>query len=247
MAKRRFFVPQVRRGLAELTDGDAEHVVRVLRAEVGQEYEISDNNDLYLARITVARKSIVSFEVIEKLPVPPQTSKLTLAAALFKFDRFEWLIEKATELGVNEIAPFEAKRTERGLMRAAEKRRLRWERIALEGSQQARRVRLPEVREAGRFSDALAIGADLRLFLDEDGSAEPLMKELREPAASGVHVAMMVGPEGGWTDEERGEAIARGWKACSLSDTILRAETAGMAGLAIVRAWLQSSGPPDGS
>ena len=68
MARRRFFVPEVRRGLAELTGQDAEHLVRVLRAEAGQRYEISDDRDVYLAEITSARKSAVCFEVIEKLP-----------------------------------------------------------------------------------------------------------------------------------------------------------------------------------
>src|SRR5437762_469686 len=99
MARRRFFVPEVRRGIAELTGPDAEHLVRVLRAEVGQLYELSDNRDLYLARIEVARKSVVSFRILEKLDSPAPAVSLSLIAALIKFDRFEWLVEKATELG----------------------------------------------------------------------------------------------------------------------------------------------------
>src|SRR5882757_6058064 len=136
MARRRFFVPEVRRGLAELTGRDAEHLVRVLRAEAGQRYEISDNRDVYLAEITSARKSAVSFEVIEKLPAQPEIAPAILVVALIKFDRFEWLVEKATELGVAEIRPFEAARTERGLLQAAAKRRARWEKIAQGASEQ---------------------------------------------------------------------------------------------------------------
>lgn len=235
MARRRFFVPQVLRGLAELTGDEAEHLVRVLRAEVDQVYEISDNQDLYLARISVARKSLVQFEVTEKLVVPEQRGRLTLVAALFKFDHFEWLVEKATELGVDEIVPFEAARTERGLMQAAAKRRVRWERIALEASQQARRIRRPVVREAGRFAEVLGIEAGLKLMLDEDGAAPAILRVM-----TGVveHLTLLLGPEGGWTDEERAEAKGKGWQGCSLGGTILRAETAGIAGLSVARAWL---------
>ncbi len=108
MARRRFFVPEIRRGTAELTGPDAEHLVRVLRAEVGQLYELSDNHDLYLARIEVARKSAVSFRILEKLPSPPPALDVSLIPALIKFDRFEWLIEKATELGASLIQAFES-------------------------------------------------------------------------------------------------------------------------------------------
>jgi 16S rRNA (uracil1498-N3)-methyltransferase len=239
MARRRFFVPQVRRGAAELVGEDAEHLVRVLRAETGQVYEISDNENLYLARITTARKSVVSFEVMEQLPTALSPGRLTLLAALFKFDHFEWMVEKATELGVDEIVPFEAARTERGLMQAAVKRRIRWERIALEASQQARRVRLPVIAEAIRFERVLETDADVRLFFDGDISVPPVLRVL---PADGTHVAMLVGPEGGWTEADRKLALDKGWRACSLGETVLRAETAGIAGLSVIRAWMDARG-----
>jgi 16S rRNA (uracil1498-N3)-methyltransferase len=236
MARRRFFVPQVRRGLAELTGEEAEHLVRVLRAEVDQIYEISDNHDLYLARISVARKSIVSFEVIEQLASPPPLGRVILVSALFKFDHFEWMVEKATELGVDEIVPFEAVRTERGLMQAAVKRRTRWERLALEASQQARRVRLPIIAEPARFLAALESQAATTILLDEDAAAPAILKVLSSTPSITAQVALLVGPEGGWTDSERELAIAKGWLPCSLGPTILRAETAGIAALSIIRA-----------
>ncbi len=222
--------------MAELTGDDAEHLVRVLRAEVDQIYEISDNEDLYLARITVARKSVVSFEVMETLSVPAVTGRITLLPALFKFDRFEWLVEKATELGVDEICPLEAVRTERGLRQASIKRRVRWERIALEASQQARRVRLPVVAETTGFEKALQMPIPGRLFLDEDPSAPPILQQSLEQD----HVGLLLGPEGGWTDEERSQALASGWHPCSLGPTILRAETAGIAALAILNAKMRT-------
>lgn len=238
MARRRFFVPQVRRGTAELTGEEAEHLVRVLRAEVGQVYEISDNVNLYLAEVETARKSLISFKILEELPLPTPEAEIVLLAALIKFDRFEWMVEKATELGVTEIRPFEATRSERGLMQAAGKRRSRWEKIAQEASQQARRVRLPLIAEAVSFRAAIDLQATVKLMLDEE-SDWAIGKCFPERRSAADRIAMLLGPEGGFTAEEREGAHATNWLSCSLGGTVLRAETAAVAGISVVRAaWL---------
>ncbi len=112
--RRRFFVDEVRNGQAEIAGDDAKHLTRVLRVEQGQRFEISDNHNVYLAEIETARKERVIFRTIEKLEAQPEMRRLVLCAALIKFDRFEWMIEKATELGVSEIVPVETARSERG-------------------------------------------------------------------------------------------------------------------------------------
>jgi 16S rRNA (uracil1498-N3)-methyltransferase len=238
MARRRFFVPRVSRGSAELTGDEAEHLVRVLRAEVGQVYELSDNNILYLAEVETARKSLVSFKVLEELPLPPPEAEIVLLAALIKFDRFEWLVEKATELGVTEIRPFEATRSERGLLQASPKRMLRWHKIAHESSQQARRARLPIIAEAVTFRAATEMQAGLKLMLDEDSDAA-IWKCFPQTRSATDRIALLLGPEGGFTLEDRATAHANGWRSCSLGGTVLRAETAAAAGISVVRAaWL---------
>lgn len=236
MARRRFFVPEIRRGAAVLTGPDAEHLVRVLRAEPGQIYELSDNQHVYLAEIETARKSLVSFRVKEKLEPQPESVRVSLFAALIKFERLEWLIEKATELGVSLIQPIEAGRSERGLAQASVKRLPRWERIAVEASQQSRRDRLPEIASAIPLGKALETDADVRLLLDEDPAAPPILSALPQTRAALNHVALLLGPEGGWTDDERRRSTDAGWLACSLGQTVLRAETAALAALAIVQA-----------
>src|SRR5581483_2129386 len=110
--RRRFFVDEVRNGHAEIEGEDARHLTRVLRVEVGQKYEISDNRNVYLAEIETARKEHVVFRTIEKLPAPAAGPRVILCAALIKFDHFEWMVEKATELGVSEIVPVQTTRTE---------------------------------------------------------------------------------------------------------------------------------------
>src|SRR6202046_4056248 len=151
--RRRFFVDEVRSGRAEISGDDARHLTRVLRVEPGQRYEISDNRHVYLAEVDTARKEHVTFRTLEKLAEPAPAVRMILCAALIKFDHFEWMIEKATELGVSEIVPVETIRSERGLERAAWKRIERWRRIALESSQQSRRAYLPEVSEPKSLRD----------------------------------------------------------------------------------------------
>ncbi len=229
MARRRFFVNSIRNSQALLEGEDAAHLSRVLRAAPGECYEISDNQCVYLAEIESARKDRVVFRVLEPVESVPPPADVTLLAALFKFDRFEWMIEKVTELGVARIVPVVAERSERGLDKAALKRIERWRRIALEASQQSRRARLPEIMEAEPFDRAIARTAPNRILLDELPGGQPLAASIQS-----AEVSLLVGTEGGWTDDERRAALAAGWQAATLGSTILRAETAAMAAVAVV-------------
>jgi 16S rRNA (uracil1498-N3)-methyltransferase len=242
MARRRFFVDAIRNGRAELHGEAAEHLRRVLRAERGQRYEISDNESVYLAEIEGFGKARVQFRVLEELEAGAPPVRITLLASLIKFDRFEWILEKATELGVERVTPVAAARSEKGLDKAAGKRLDRWRRILLESSQQARRARLPEITEPIPFARALETAEIHRLILEEQPGA-PLVHSVLPPnRAPEDTLALLVGPEGGWTDEERAVARERGWQAISLGPGILRAETAAIAALAVLTcAWLDRS------
>ncbi|HSW50889.1 MAG TPA: RsmE family RNA methyltransferase, partial [Bryobacteraceae bacterium] len=132
MARRRFFVDRVRDGRAEVEGETAEHLRKVLRAEPGQKLEISDNHCVYLAEIEGFQKGLVRLRLLEQIPAEEPAARVTLLAALVKFDRFEWIVEKATELGVETIIPVAAARSEKGLELAAAKRLDRWRRIAVE-------------------------------------------------------------------------------------------------------------------
>src|SRR5262249_26468342 len=135
MARRRFFVDAIRGGTAELRGDEARHLTRVLRVETGQYYEISDNTSAWLAEVAEGRGERVVFRVLEAVESAPLPVRITLLAAIIKFDRFEWIIEKATELGVERIVPVETVRVEKGLFDASRKRIERWTRIARESSQ----------------------------------------------------------------------------------------------------------------
>lgn len=238
MARRRFFVDAIRGGAAELRGDEARHLTRVLRVEPGQRFEITDQQSAWLAEIAEARGERVLFRVIEPLETQEMPVRLSLYAALIKFDRFEWLIEKATELGVEAIQPVDAARTERGLFEGSRKRAERWQRIAREASQQSRRLRAPAILPAARWQPALSEAVGHRYFLEES-TAPPLIHTLPQERAPLAAVALFTGPEGGWTDPERHAAAAAGWQAVSLGHQILRAETAALAAISVlVSAWL---------
>ena len=223
---------------ATLGGDEARHLTRVLRVQPGQQYEISDNRSAWLAEIVEARGDRVLFRVLESIDTPPPSVRITLCAAIVKFDRFEWMVEKATELGVERILPLEAGRTEKGLFEASAKRAERWRRIARESAQQSRRTTIPEILPAVRFGQSLSQDADYRYFLDE-AAAPPLLSLLPSNPASTDRVAILLGPEGGWTDDERRLSHDAAWRAVSLGPQILRAETAAAAALAVLTAaWL---------
>lgn len=238
MARRRFFVDCIHGGSAELRGDQARHLTRVLRVEPGQRFEISDQGAAWLAEIVEARGERVVFRVLEPLETPEMPVRIALCAALIKFDRFEWMIEKATELGVDRILPVETLRSEKGLLEASRKRLERWQRMAREASQQARRLRAPEILPATRWQEALAGAVGHRYFLEES-AAPPLLRALPQNRMPLAQVALLTGPEGGWTDAERQAAASAGWQAVSLGPQVLRAETASLAALAvIVNSWL---------
>jgi 16S rRNA (uracil1498-N3)-methyltransferase len=243
MARRRFLVDHICDNIAELRGGDARHLARVLRAAPGQQYEISDGASVYLAEISAIERDRIVFHALTALDSPLAPVRLTLLAALIKFDRFEWLVEKATELGVVAIMPVNAARSDKGLLEAAGKRAERWRRIAHESSQQARRVSPPEIAAPQLLAAALALPSAHRYFLDEKPGAPPLLSVIPSPAERRVSdsVALLTGPEGGWTEPERTSALAAGWAPASVGPFILRAETAAVtaAGM-LIHAWWAS-------
>jgi 16S rRNA (uracil1498-N3)-methyltransferase len=136
-------------------------------------------------------------------------------------------------LGVKVVIPVEAARSDEGLFKAAVKRVERWRKIARESSQQSRRVRVPEIRDAVRLKEALSAPLGIKIRLEENPGAPMLLQCVKEwDAAQDLGVA--IGPEGGWTDGERALMDSLGWLPGSLGGTVLRAETAAIAAAAVL-------------
>jgi 16S rRNA (uracil1498-N3)-methyltransferase len=164
--------------------------------------------------------------------------------AVYKFDRMEWAIEKATELGVAAIAPVIAQRTEKHLAQAAEKRAERWRRIAHEAAQQSRRSDVPLIEQPASLASRVRAASEVtRIVLAEQERTITLRRVIEEAVeAAGEEmprIEIAIGPEGGWAPAEEALFDANGWRAATLGPRILRAETAAIAALAVVASGLE--------
>jgi 16S rRNA (uracil1498-N3)-methyltransferase len=259
--RRRFFVDGFERESASLRDEAAEHLGRVLRAEPGQLYELSDGQRVWLARVervAVSKRgpSRIDFALVKPIEASESSLRIELLVSIVKFDRFEWCLEKTTELGVDEIVPLAAARTDKALIAAAAKRHERWNRILMESAQQSRRLRPPTLRAALSPDKAFAqSSAGIKVSLSERREAKPLRKLLDQGSPSVAQallpvrlssqaqpatqapatISLAVGPEGGWTNDEIASAAANGFLEASLGENILRTETAVIASLAVVQ------------
>jgi len=213
-----------------MTGDAAHHLGRVLRAEPGQLYELSDGKAAWLARIDTAGRDEVTFELVEPIASREPAFQATLLLSIVKFDSFEWALEKATELGVHTIVPLAAARSEKGLLHAAEKRSERWKKILLEASQQSRRVAIPVLGNVEKPGATFGRASGAKLMLSERVDARAMREIL--PAHGASQVTLAIGPEGGWTDEEFAAATAAGFHEAALGNLILRTETAVIAALA---------------
>jgi len=229
--RRRFFVELFSGDRAVLQGEAAHHLGRVLRAQTGQLYELSDGERVRLGRVENVGRDRVEFALMEELAASPPSVEVTLLLAVVKYDAFEWAIEKATELGVGTIVPLAAARSEKALFAAAAKRAGRWKKILVDASQQSRRVRLPVLGEVVKPENAFASRQDgLCVMLSERPDAPPLRTVLSGRAATQATLA--IGPEGGWTEAELEAARRCGFREASLGPLILRTETAVIAALA---------------
>jgi 16S rRNA (uracil1498-N3)-methyltransferase len=236
MTRRRWIADQVSGRHAVLVGAHAEHLARVLRARIGQEFDITTGHEVRRGRITAIAQDRVEFELGDEIPAPAAVH-VTLALSMFKFDRMEWAIEKCTELGVTRIVPVIARRTETHLAGAAAKRVERWRRIALQAAEQSRRASPPEISEPLKLKDAAALPGRMRVLLSET-EPEVMLKDALQSGSAFGDVVLALGPEGGWAKEELKLFQQAGWISASLGSTILRAETAAIAALAIVHSEL---------
>jgi 16S rRNA (uracil1498-N3)-methyltransferase len=245
MTRRRWIADEVHGNAASLTGEHASHLSRVLRAQVGQEFDIATGDAVRRGTITSISDQRVEFALGDEVAVN-RSAKLTLVLAIFKFDRMEWAIEKCTEIGVARIVPIVARRTDAHLAAAAGKRHERWQRIALQAAEQSRGASPPEISVPIKLKD---VGSTSPASTWEDGKNAAIpneviprivlaeseintrLRDVLSPSASDAVLA--IGPEGGWTDEELSWFRESGWTAASLGETILRAETAAIVATAL--------------
>lgn len=216
-----------------------------MRLHPGDSVAVYSNGRRYECRIECLLPDAVELRIVnEAQESRPAGSRIAIAQGIPKGDRFEWLIQKATELGAAEIIPLI---TERTIVRPekAESRLQRWNEIAENAAGQSENAYPPVINPVMSLDDYVSrTSTGLKLLLHERQSANSLKSILAE--YSGEPIAIAVGPEGGWTDEETSKLLSAGFQKVHLGDRILRAETAGLAMLAILQYELGelTSSPP---
>jgi len=247
MTRRRWIAEHWDEATATIVGAQAEHLARVLRAQPGAEADVVAGGHVFhaqVAAVTLAgAKSEVRFNLAAELEADPALP-VTLVMAVYKFDRMEWAIEKATEIGVSAIAPVIAQRTEKHLALAAERRAERWRRIVHEASQQARRSDVPLIHNPVALADRVrAASRATRIVLAEQERTTTLRIAVEEAIDAALEempaIELAIGPEGGWAPSEEALFDASGWRAASLGPRIMRAETAAIAALAVVASCLE--------
>jgi 16S rRNA (uracil1498-N3)-methyltransferase len=234
MTRRRWIADKVEGDHAYLLGQNATHLFRVLRAQPGQQFDVAAGGVLRLGTIVHASLDQVEFHLGEEVAAEA-LPEISIYFALFKFDRLEWALEKLTELGVARVTPVAAARSGPHLVKAADTRVERWRKIARESAQQARRIAPLEVTAPVALKQAIAKVQGSRIVLSETEDSVSLKRAL---AACSAPLALAFGPEGGWTADEIEMFRSSGWKSASLGPTILRAETAAIAAVAVAMAEL---------
>jgi 16S rRNA (uracil1498-N3)-methyltransferase len=218
---------------AELSDAvrlcneDAHHLLNVLRMREGDKLIIADGNGREaLCALTAERKAEI-LEVFASRGEP--VSPIHLYPSLSKGDRFEWMLQKAAELGAVTVTPVMSERCVSGIPSAVKLERYR--RILRSAAEQSGRGRIPELRGALSFPDAADAAKGLRVFCYEEESNITLRQIFSEGFDE---ISVMTGPEGGYTPEEAETAKLKGWKHVSLGNTVLRCETAPLMVLSVI-------------
>ncbi len=237
---KRFYVhpDMITRSMTSLDAGQAKRVRRVLRLKAGDYVIIFDGHSEYRGRIESVSSKEAKVELEEKLgeAVEPPF-ELWLAPGLIKGPRMDTLMEKAAEIGVRRVMPVHTARSVARTSKDSAKRMARWRKIVQSGAAQSGRKDVPEVEDPCDFEEIIQKNADLKVFLWEKLAGDGADNHLWERAADGKMpetVILMTGPEGGFTPEEAEKAAESGWLPWGLGSSVLRAETAGIVGAAIL-------------
>ncbi|HJX91401.1 MAG TPA: 16S rRNA (uracil(1498)-N(3))-methyltransferase [Pyrinomonadaceae bacterium] len=240
MSRRRFFAPPdaFKQQTVTLTSDEAKHLRDVLRLKQGDEVYVFDGaGKEFRCMVSGWKRDEVTLDECEQVaPTHPESPlDLTLAVALLKGDKFDLVVQKATELGITRIVPVMTRHADIHLRDAsdAEKRVNRWRRIVLEAAKQCGRARVPHVDMPAEFAEVITAADNSLRVMFSEREGRPLEEVIVDSVAQGrqakayrTSVTALVGSEGGWANDEIKAASDSGWRIVTLGGRILRAETA---------------------
>jgi len=228
--RRRVHTPRLHVGRVELDHGGSRHARDVLRLEPGTEVEVFDDAGGVASGVIVALEPLVAVQVDAIEAAGANVIDITVAAAVPKGDRADWMVEKLSELGVARFIPLATARSV--VLPEGKNKRERWTRIATESAKQSRRRGVMRIEDLTKVSEAIAQAADTgAIVLSTAADARPILDALSQKRAS---VTLFIGPEGGWTDDELQLFQQHDVTPVKLTDTILRVETAALVAAAVI-------------
>ncbi|MDR0293743.1 MAG: 16S rRNA (uracil(1498)-N(3))-methyltransferase [Oscillospiraceae bacterium] len=206
-------------GTVRLSDQDRRHIVSVLRMREGERIILCDGNGREALCTLTAEGEASVLETFASRGEPE--TLVHLYPSLSKGERFEWMLQKAAELGAVSVTPVLSRRCVAGP--PADSRRARFGKILKSAAEQSGRGRLPELRKTLSFQEVVSIAQGLRLFCYEEERTVSLKTAL---GGGAEEISVLTGPEGGYEPEEAALAVQHGWRSVSLGNTLLRCETA---------------------
>ena len=235
---RYFYSPEREKdGYVTLGQSESHHLGQVLRCKPGDELELcNEAGTCRRAEITAVSKTGVACRLLELLPDNEPSARVTLAFGLLKGEKAEFILQKATELGISGFIPFSSERSVMSLTaKKAQDRQQRWQKIVRSASGQCRRNRIPQVKQPCHWDALLAAFHSFhRVFLFWEGENMQALDQLMHSVEMNADILIITGPEGGFSDTEAREAMNHGALAVTLGPRILRAETAAIAAAALV-------------
>ena len=231
----RYFVKNIQEDKVILGTEDSYHIKRVMRMKIGDKIEIVYQEKVYLGQIE-ALDDQVQAKLIEELASSKQHIRpITLAQALVKEQKMDYILQKATELGVTEIIPFCAERSIVKADKQDEKRKIRWEKIVKEASEQSKRTDLVKIHSILSLRELSQLdNYDVKIICSVS-EKEKNLKKLLSNIPNSATMLFVIGPEGGLSDQEDQTLMDSGFQRVSLGDTVLRTDTAGLFIMSAVR------------
>jgi 16S rRNA (uracil1498-N3)-methyltransferase len=234
----RFYAPAIDGEFADLASHEAHHLTHVLRLSEGDEIAVFDGRGAeWRARVERAGRRGARVRLLDRIAAAAEPRVgLTLAQAILKGDKMDAVVRDATTLGVTAVQPLFTRRTVvRAVAARAESARERWSRVAIASAKQCRRAVVPEIHPAADFDEWITTLENGIMLIEPAvvGTAEALLGYGREPVSSAV---LIVGPEGGWDEREIQAGRRAGCRSLTLGALTLRAETAPLVAIAVLRA-----------
>lgn len=229
----RYFTNNYNENKFTLTDTDTHHIKKVMRMNVGDEIELVYNNELYITKI-ISLNNLVECQKLKKLDSYTSNVKVDIAQSLIIEKKFDFVIQKATELGVNSIIPINV---ERSIVKIEKKdyykKQGRWQKIADEASRQSKRIKIPTIMGITNINELIDLDYDIKILCSVEEHIKTI-KSVLQNVDEYARILLVIGPEGGFSTSEEQLLIKNGFVRVTLGDLVLRTETASLAILSMI-------------